>query len=125
MVLKDVIQVGTVCSDTINGMQRIADVVRESAGSFAKLAQSADQIGEIIKVIDDIADQTNLLALNAAIEAARAGSSLNEVVSMSQRVMDMIQHIATAAAEQSAATSEQLNRQAESLKQMVEQFKIS
>ena len=64
---------GTVVSDTIQGMQRINDVVRESAESIGKLAKSADQIGEIVSVIDDIADQTNLLALNAAIEAARAG----------------------------------------------------
>ncbi|MBU8933725.1 MAG: CZB domain-containing protein [candidate division Zixibacteria bacterium] len=64
---------GQIVNETIQGMQRIADVVRESAESIAKLATSADQIGEIISVIDDIADQTNLLALNAAIEAARAG----------------------------------------------------
>ncbi|MEE8576371.1 MAG: nitrate- and nitrite sensing domain-containing protein [candidate division Zixibacteria bacterium] len=64
---------GEIVNDTIQGMQRIADVVRESANSIGKLAKSADQIGEIIGVIDDIADQTNLLALNAAIEAARAG----------------------------------------------------
>jgi methyl-accepting chemotaxis protein len=64
---------GQVVNDTIQGMQRIAGVVRESAESISKLARSADQIGEIIGVIDDIADQTNLLALNAAIEAARAG----------------------------------------------------
>ena len=64
---------GTVVSQTITGMQTIAEVVRRSADSIGKLAQSADQIGEIISVIDDIADQTNLLALNAAIEAARAG----------------------------------------------------
>mgnify|MGYP006277908343 CR=1 FL=1 len=64
---------GEIVSDTIAGMQRIADTVRSSAESISKLARSADQIGEIIGVIDDIADQTNLLALNAAIEAARAG----------------------------------------------------
>ena len=64
---------GQIVSDTIQGMQKIASVVKESADSIAKLAKSADQIGEIIGVIDDIADQTNLLALNAAIEAARAG----------------------------------------------------
>jgi methyl-accepting chemotaxis protein len=64
---------GEIVSETIRGMQRITDVVRKSADSIAKLATSADQIGEIISVIDDIADQTNLLALNAAIEAARAG----------------------------------------------------
>jgi len=64
---------GRIVNDTIQGMQSIANTVRESAESIGKLASSADQIGEIIGVIDDIADQTNLLALNAAIEAARAG----------------------------------------------------
>ena len=64
---------GKLVSDTVNGMQKISDVVRASADSIGKLSKSADQIGEIISVIVDIADQTNLLALNAAIEAARAG----------------------------------------------------
>ncbi len=64
---------GQLVSDTVIGMQKISDVVSESAASISSLAKSADQIGEIIGVINDIADQTNLLALNAAIEAARAG----------------------------------------------------
>jgi len=62
-----------VVSQTIEGMNRIAQVVQESANTVQELAKSSDKIGEIIGVIDDIADQTNLLALNAAIEAARAG----------------------------------------------------
>ncbi len=64
---------GSVVEDTINGMLRIAEVVRKSAETVEALGKSSDAIGEIIQVIDDIADQTNLLALNAAIEAARAG----------------------------------------------------
>ncbi len=39
------------------------------------LAKAADQIGDIVTVISDIASQTNLLALNATIEAARAGEA--------------------------------------------------
>ena len=54
-------------------MKIIASVVDESAKSIAKLAQSTDEVGQIISVIDNIARQTNLLALNAAVEAARAG----------------------------------------------------
>lgn len=64
---------GQIVAETIQGMQKIAEVVRESANSIVTLAKSADQIGEITGVINGIADQTNLLALNAAIEAARAG----------------------------------------------------
>ena len=64
---------GETVRDTIHGMQMIADTTRQSGESIAKLASSADEIGRIVAVIDDIADQTNLLALNAAIEAARAG----------------------------------------------------
>ena len=39
------------------------------------LARSAQQIGDIVKLIRAIASQTNLLALNATIEAARAGEA--------------------------------------------------
>lgn len=39
------------------------------------LAESAQRIGEVVELINDIAAQTNLLALNATIEAARAGEA--------------------------------------------------
>jgi len=64
---------GEIVGETVDGMQGIQNVVQGSAESIGDLARSAEQIDEIVKVIDDIADQTNLLALNAAIEAARAG----------------------------------------------------
>lgn len=64
---------GEVVNQTIEGMNRISQVVEKSAQTVFTLGKNSDRIGEIIQVIDDIADQTNLLALNAAIEAARAG----------------------------------------------------
>ncbi|HVO74383.1 MAG TPA: methyl-accepting chemotaxis protein [Ignavibacteriaceae bacterium] len=64
---------GKNADETVIGMQRIAEVVLNASETVQKLGTKSSRIGEIIKVIEDIADQTNLLALNAAIEAARAG----------------------------------------------------
>jgi methyl-accepting chemotaxis protein len=44
-------------------------------GEMTTLAESAQKIGDIVKLIRSIAGQTNLLALNATIEAARAGDA--------------------------------------------------
>jgi len=48
---------------------------RSTDGEIAGLASGAQKIGDVIKLIRDIAGQTNLLALNATIEAARAGEA--------------------------------------------------
>ncbi|WP_114011794.1 methyl-accepting chemotaxis protein [Cohaesibacter intestini] len=47
----------------------------QSEGIMAGLSESAQSIGEVIELIENIASQTNLLALNATIEAARAGEA--------------------------------------------------
>jgi methyl-accepting chemotaxis protein len=56
-----------------DGLNRINTSIHTSAEIIGVLGQRADDIGDIVEVIDDLAEQTNLLALNAAIEAARAG----------------------------------------------------
>ncbi|MBI3901890.1 MAG: methyl-accepting chemotaxis protein [Nitrosomonadales bacterium] len=63
----------SITQESMSGMTRTAQAIKESADNVARLSKSSDQISGIITVIKEIADQTNLLALNAAIEAARAG----------------------------------------------------
>jgi aerotaxis receptor len=52
---------------------KVVKAVRSSSDEIDNLKSAIQKIGDISKVIKEIADQTNLLALNAAIEAARAG----------------------------------------------------
>ncbi|MBA4263939.1 MAG: chemotaxis protein, partial [Comamonadaceae bacterium] len=78
---------------------RVRDVAESGAQSMGRavssvevIQKSAQQMNEIIGVIDSLAFQTNILALNAAVEAARAGEQgrgfavvANEVRTLAQR----------------------------------------
>jgi methyl-accepting chemotaxis protein len=54
---------------------RAVEETRRTDTTVRGLAESASKIGEVVKLINDIAGRTNLLALNATIEAARAGEA--------------------------------------------------
>jgi methyl-accepting chemotaxis protein len=84
------VETAAVAADELSGsineigrqLARTTDIVRaavsEAHGTnhqITALAQAAQKIGDVIKLIRAIAGQTNLLALNATIEAARAGEA--------------------------------------------------
>jgi len=72
--VKDAANEGRVAvSGTVEGMRKIQVAVDEAKVALSDLAERSQEIGEIVRVIDEIAGQTNLLALNAAIIAAQAG----------------------------------------------------
>jgi methyl-accepting chemotaxis protein len=75
----------------------------QTDADVAALSRSASHIGDVVKVITEIAQQTNLLALNATIEAARSGEAGKGFAVVAQEVK--------ALASQTAAATEDIHAQ--------------
>lgn len=89
----------------VNEAQRTGDEIRS-------LAEAAMRIGDVVKLINEIASQTNLLALNATIEAARAGEAgrgfavvASEVKSLATQTAKATEEIGTKVSEMQQSTT--------------------
>jgi methyl-accepting chemotaxis protein len=60
---------------TTEGMANIRENVQETSKKIKRLGERSQEVGEIVRLIEDIAEQTNLLALNATIQSAAAGEN--------------------------------------------------
>ncbi|MFM7781245.1 MAG: methyl-accepting chemotaxis protein, partial [Alphaproteobacteria bacterium] len=87
----------------------------EARRIFTELTSSVDEIGQVSRLIAEIAGQTNLLALNATIEAARAGTAgkgftvvAGEVKNLAKRTSQSTEEIAGRIAAMQAAASRAL-----------------
>lgn len=97
----------------VASMESIASAVERASETVGQLGQFGQQIGDIVKTIDEIAAQTNLLALNAAIEAARAGEQgrgfavvAENVRSLAERSSQSTKEIADLIAKVQSATED-------------------
>ncbi|MGC4390914.1 methyl-accepting chemotaxis protein [Agrobacterium sp. M50-1] len=92
-------EAGQIVSRAKAGAEQSGQVVRRAVVAMEQIAKSANEISNIIGVIDEIAFQTNLLALNAGVEAARAGEAGKGFAVVAQEVRELAQRSASAAKE--------------------------
>lgn len=114
-------------------MQAIEKMSEESRILVDRLGERSVAIGQIVRVITNIARQTKLLALNASIEAARAGEegrgfhvvavSIRDLATQSSQAAETITGLIAEIQEQTAQTVQAIDRSNEEIKNSLSTIK--
>lgn len=80
---------------TIADMLAVREQMQATSKRMKRLGESSQEVGDIVRLMNDIADQTNILALNASIQSSSAGHAGKGF----ERVADEVQQLAQRAGE--------------------------
>lgn len=74
-MISSIAEISKNTESSTNLTKTVVDQIERASEVLQSLQKSSEEIGDILKMVTEIASQTNLLALNATIEAARAGDA--------------------------------------------------
>ena len=110
-LISSITEIGRQVAQSTSIAQKAVTQAAHTNSQVQGLASSAQAIGAVVQLINDIASQTNLLALNATIEAARAGEAgkgfavvASEVKNLASQTAKATEEIGGRIAEIQAAT---------------------
>jgi methyl-accepting chemotaxis protein len=106
-------EIGRQINEAEEMVKRAVDKAGNATTTVTNLSTSAERIGEVIDLINDIANQTNLLALNATIEAARAGEAGKGFAVVASEVKSL--------ASQTARATEEIGNQISNVQSVVQE----
>lgn len=89
----------TVMDRTVDSIQGLRTTIGDTSKKIKRLGESAQQISQVVALIDQIALKTNLLAINASVEAARAGELGQGFTAVAEQVGALAEQSANATKE--------------------------
>jgi twitching motility protein PilJ len=118
-------------AETVDSIDQIRSSVADTSKKMKRLAESSQEISQIIGIISTIAEKTNLLAFNASLEASRAGENgqgfrivADEVRRLAERVTDSLRDVEQLVSGIQSETAEVLQTMEASTNQVVTGTKL-
>jgi len=109
-------RVNDLANEARSAADKGATDMQAMSSAMEAIKVSSDDIGKIVKTIDEIAFQTNILALNAAVEAARAGEAGMGFAVVADEVRTLAQRSAEAARETAGKIEGAIGKTAQGVK---------
>ena len=119
-------------NDTVNGIQAIREIIRETEKRIKRLGERSQEIGGTVDLIANIAERTHVLALNSSMHASTAGDGergfavvAEEVQRLAENAQDATGQISTLVKNIQVETADTVNTMNRLVAQVMEGTRLA